>query len=60
MLTTDCAFLENELLDAARLFKTQPRSVVHAFRYEEGVFYNDFEIDGEKYSFQDRAQVCDE
>ncbi|MBQ7924633.1 MAG: coproporphyrinogen dehydrogenase HemZ [Clostridia bacterium] len=60
MLTTDCAFLENELLDAARLFKTQPRSIVHTFRFENGVFYNDFEIDGEKYAFEDIGQVCDE
>ncbi len=60
MLITDCAFLENELLDAARLFKTQPRSLVHAFRFEEGVFYNDFTVDGESFSFEDRGQVCDE
>ena len=60
MLVTNCAFLENELLDAARLFKTQPRSIVHDFRFEEGTFYNDFEIDGEKYAFEDKGQVCDE
>lgn len=60
MLDTNCAFLENELLDAARLFKTQPRSIVHTFRFDAGVFYNDFEIDGEKYAFQDEGQVCDE
>ena len=60
MLITNCAFLENELLDAARLFKTQPLSIVHDFRFEGGIFYNDFEIDGEKYSFQDKGQVCDE
>ncbi len=60
MLITNCAFLENELLDAARLFKTQPRSLVHTFRFEEGVFYNDFEVDGEAFSFKDEGQVCDE
>ncbi len=60
MLNTDCTFLENELLDAARLFKTQPRSVVHSFRFEDGVFYNQFEVDGERFSFEDRGQVCDE
>ena len=60
MLVTNCSFLENELLDAARLFKTQPRSILHDFRFEEGTFYNDFEVDGEKYSFEDSAQVCDE
>ena len=41
MLTTNCAFLENEILDVARLFKNRPASITHAFRYEEsGVFYN--------------------
>ena len=60
MLTTDCSFLENELLDAARLFKQRPERIIHAFRYEEGVFYNDFEIDGEKYAFQDKADVENE
>ncbi len=60
MLLTNCAFLENELLDAARLFKTQPRSLVHTFRYQEGVFYNDFEVDGESFSFVNEGQVCDE
>ncbi len=60
MLVTNCAFLENELLDAARLFKTQPRSIVHDFRFEEGTFYNDFDVDGEKYAFEDKGQVCDE
>ena len=57
MLTTNCAFLENELLDAARLFKDRPQSIVHAFRYEEGVFFNDFTVDGESFAFQDRGQV---
>jgi oxygen-independent coproporphyrinogen-3 oxidase len=60
MLTTNCDFLENELLDAARLFKNRPQSILHAFHFEEGVFYNDFEIDGEKFSFEDEGQVCDE
>ncbi len=60
MLTTDCKFLENELLDAARLFKSRPQSVVHSFRFENGVFYNDFSVDGESYSFRDEAEVFDE
>lgn len=60
MLTTNCAFLENELLDAARLFKTQPQTIVHDFRYEEGVFFNDFTVDRRSFSFVDRGQVCDE
>ena len=60
MLTTNCPFLENELLDAARLFKRRPNSIIHAFRFEDGVFYNDFEVDGERFSFEDRGQVFNE
>ena len=60
MLTTNCAFLENELLDAARLFKNRPQSIEHAFRFEEGVFFNDFTVDNESFSFQDRGQVQNE
>lgn len=60
MLTTNCPFLENELLDAARLFKRRPNSIIHAFRFENDVFYNDFEVDGERFSFEDRGQVLNE
>jgi len=60
MLTTDCKFLENELFDAARLFKQRPTAITHAFRYENGVFYNAFEIDGEKFSFEDKAEIKNE
>ena len=60
MLITNCDFLENELLDAARLFKRRPETIQHAFRYEGGVFYNDFCVDGEEFSFEDRGQVSDE
>ena len=60
MLQTDCKFLENELLDVARLFKNRPLSIVHSFRFEDGVFYNHFIVDGEAYSFKDGGQVCDE
>lgn len=60
MLTTDCKFLENELLDAARLFKTRPSEITHAFRFEGGVFYNAFIIDGDSYQFEDKATPKDE
>ncbi len=60
MLTTNCIFLENELLDVARLFKNRPQSIDHAFRYSEGVFFNDFTVDGRQFSFKDTGQVCDE
>ena len=56
MLITDCAFIENEILDVARLFKIQPRSIVHKFHFEEGVFYNDFEVDGKSFSFVDKVE----
>ncbi len=58
--TTDCAFLENELLDVARLFQKRPQNLVHSFRFAEGVFYNAFEVDGNPYSFEDMGQVFDE
>ena len=60
MFTTDCKFLENELLDVARLFKKRPEEIKHSFRFEEGVFYNDFLVDGEEFFFKDTQQVCDE
>ena len=60
MLTTDCGFLENELMDVVRLFKSRPQSVTHAFRFDGGVFYNDFVVDGKAYSFKDEGQGCDE
>lgn len=60
MLTTDCKFLENELMDVVRLFEKRPTSICHFFRFLDGVFYNDFTVDGTLYSFQDKGQVCDE
>ena len=58
--TTDCQFIENELLDVVRLFKRRPESLTHSFRYEEGVFYNAFNVDGREYSFKDEGHVRDE
>lgn len=58
--TTDCKFIENELLDVVRLFKRRPESLIHSFKYEEGVFYNAFNVDGKEYTFKDEGQVCDE
>ena len=60
MFQIDCQFLENELLDVVRLFKRRPESLTHSFRFEEGVFFNDFLVDGKAYSFEDRGQVRDE
>ncbi|MBQ4053808.1 MAG: coproporphyrinogen dehydrogenase HemZ [Clostridia bacterium] len=59
-LTTNCAFLENKILDAARLFKRRPETIEHAFHFEAGVFYNAFKVDGAEYSFTDVAEVKDE
>ena len=59
MLTTDCAFLENELPDVVRMFKRQPESIEHSFRMQDGLFYNTFVVDGEKREFCDgRAGEC--
>lgn len=60
MLTTDCKFLENELMDVVRLFEKRPTSICHTFRFEDGVFYNDFVVDGVAYFVEDRGQVQDE
>ena len=60
MLTTDCKFLENELMDVVRLFEKRPTSICHSFRFEGGVFYNAFTVDGKDYSFVDEGQVRDE
>ena len=60
MLTTDCKFLENELMDVVRLFEKRPTSICHTFRFEDGEFYNDFIVDGTPYSVKDRGQVQDE
>ena len=60
MFTTDCKFLENELLDVVRLFKRRPENLTHSFCFEEGVFYNTFTVDNKQFFFEDRGQVCDE
>ncbi len=59
-MTTNCSFLENELMDVARLFKTRPFEVLHNFHFEDGVFYNDFVVDSERFSFEDKGQARDE
>ena len=60
MFTTNCTFLENELLDVVRLFRRRPENITHSFSYKEGVFFNDFEVDGQTFSFVDKEQVRDE
>ena len=60
MFTTDCKFLENELLDVVRLFKRRPETLTHSFCFQEGVFCNTFVVDGCAYTFEDHGQVCDE
>ena len=59
-LITDCKFLENELMDVVRLFEKRPTSISHSFRFEDGIFYNNFTVDGTAYSFKEAGQVCDE
>lgn len=59
-MVTDCTFLENELYDVARLFKSRPETLSHSFTYENGVFKNAFEVDGAKYEYEDRAEFSGE
>lgn len=58
--TTDCQFLENELLDVVRLFKRRPETLAHAFQYKEGVFCNSFSVDGKDFYYEDGGTVRDE
>ena len=59
-LFTNCSFLENELLDAARLFKNRPQTITHSYTEKGGVFYNCFEVDGQPFFFEDRGHVCNQ
>ena len=47
-------------MDVARLFKTRPFEVLHNFHFDDGVFHNDFVIDGEKFSFSNEGIAKDE
>ena len=60
MVITDCSYIENEIEDIVRLFKHRPNEIKHTFRKEGEVFYNAFLVDGERFCFEDRAQVRDE
>ena len=60
MLKTNCAFLENELMDAVRLFEKRPENIEHEFHYENGIFYNAFVVDGEAFSFADEGAAENE
>ncbi len=60
MPISDCAFVDNELLDVVRLFKNQPRSLFHSFSHEDGYFCNRFTVDGEEFCYKEEGQVCDE
>ena len=54
-MLTDCLFLQNELYEVARLFKNRPETLCHTFRFENGIFYNTFTVDGKTYAFRDTA-----
>lgn len=59
-MNTDCAFLQNELYDVARMFPEKPNALSHEFRYENGVFYNAFTVDGQTFSYADVAEFSGE
>ncbi|MBQ8343476.1 MAG: coproporphyrinogen dehydrogenase HemZ [Clostridia bacterium] len=58
--TTDCQFLENELLDVVRLFKRRPEVLTHSFAFKEGVFCNSFSVDNKDFYYEDRDTVRSE
>ena len=43
-LDTHCTFLQNELLDVARLFKARPEIIVHRYTRQYGAFFNAFTV----------------
>ncbi len=55
--TTDCQFLENELLDVVRLFKRRPEVLTHSFTFKGGVFCNSFSVDNQDFYYEDRDTV---
>ncbi len=56
MMTTNLAFLSNELMDVVRLFEgAEALSIEHAVAYEEDVFHNQFTVEGKTYCFSDYA-----
>ena len=53
MLTTNYAFLENELMDVVRLFRGYSSPVAHTLFYSQNTYKNLFELEGESYTFED-------
>lgn len=49
MVTTNYAFLENELMDIVRLFANDDGEITHTLVYADGRYVNKFRIDGAEY-----------
>jgi oxygen-independent coproporphyrinogen-3 oxidase len=59
-MTTNFAFLENELMDVVRLFKDCTSDIAHTLFYENNVYRNEFTVDGVFYAFTDTMPTANE
>lgn len=56
MLTSDCAYLNSELMDVVRLFEgAEALDMFHHTEYENGCFYNRFTLEGKDYAAENAA-----
>lgn len=59
-IETNAPFLENELMDVARLFPDDSAAIVHAFSYGQGEYENTFSLDGKTQKFRDTMPTLNE
>lgn len=59
-MTTNLPFLQNELMDVMRLFNGCTQDVNHVLSYADGVYRNEFEVDGVSAAFVDTMPTANE
>lgn len=59
-MTTNLPFLQNELMDVMRLFNGCTQDVNHGLSYADGVYCNEFEVDGVSAAFVDTMPTANE
>lgn len=60
MLTSNYAFLENELMDVVRLFDGDEGEIKHTLFFSDGKYVNEIESDGEKITFRNELSTENE
>jgi len=60
MITTDCAFMQNDLFEVANMFPGNEAEIAHSFNFKENAFLNSFTVDGKNYSFKDEKSFSGE